>query len=350
MNFFRWLLLPFSILYSLAVRLRNFMYDRGFCHSYKIDIPSIVVGNLSAGGTGKTPHTEMLVKMLRQEYFTAILSRGYGRRTKGFVMADEGMNARDLGDEPFQFHEKFDDVMIAVDGNRERGIKMLLQQIPQPDVILLDDAFQHRKVTGGLNILLTDYNCPFYRDLPLPTGSLRDNKDQKKRANIIIVTKCPPFISASEKTAMIKHIDPGDKQKVVFSSIHYNDPVPLFESAGEASFENAVLVTGIANPKPLLRQLDGKYKKIIHKKFPDHHQFSTGDLRSVLKSYRKIDSKSKCILTTEKDAMRLKDHPKREILAGIPIYYLPIEVHLLNSVKHFEAEIFNFISTFKKAD
>jgi tetraacyldisaccharide 4'-kinase len=334
----------------MAVWVRNKLFDWNLLKSYKVEMPSILIGNLSAGGTGKTPHTEMLVKMLQKDYFTGILSRGYGRKSKGFVMADEDLTVDDLGDEPFQYHEKFDEVMIAVDENRERGIKMLMQQIPQPDVILLDDAFQHRKIQAGLNILLTPFSCPFYKDLPLPTGNLRDNKSQKKRADIIIVTKCPTFLSEEKKLEMTKRIGPKSHQKVLFSSIHYAEPVGLFQELEFESYSECLLITGIANPSPLVKELMPRFDKVVHKKFPDHHSFTGSDINSILRSYKRMSSEQKCIITTEKDAMRLKSHPKRDLFESLPVFYIPIEVHLLNQVKAFEDEVHSFIKDFKTDD
>ncbi|MFZ6051739.1 tetraacyldisaccharide 4'-kinase [Halocola ammonii] len=347
MKVIRWFLLPFAMLYSAAVWVRNKLFDLGVIKSYEAEIPSIVVGNLSAGGTGKTPHTELLVRILHQEYFTAILSRGYGRKTRGFVMADEGLTADDLGDEPFQFHEKFGEVMIAVDENRERGIKMLMKQVPEPDVILLDDAFQHRKVKAGLYILLTSFSCPFYSDLPLPTGNLRDNKSQRKRADIIIVTKCPPFIGEEKKKQITDRIKPLPHQKVLFSSIHYAKPKAVFQNKDFQDFEEAVVVTGIANPAPLLSELEGKFDKIVHKKFPDHHSFTKADIRSITRAFDKLESNRKCIITTEKDAMRLKNHSEKGKLSELPLFYIPIEIQLLDCMKWFEEHIVTFINDFK---
>ena len=347
MKVIRWVLLPFAIIYNVVVWVRNKLYESGVFQSYEVEIPSIVVGNLSAGGTGKTPHTELLARVLHQEFFTAILSRGYGRKTKGFIMADEGLTASDLGDEPYQFHEKFEEVMIAVDEKRERGIKMLMQQIPQPDVILLDDAFQHRKIKAGLYILLTSFSCPYYSDFPLPTGNLRDNKSQSKRADIIIVTKCPPFLSEEKKKRITERINPLPHQQVLFSSIHYASPKSVFGQRDFEDYSEAVVVTGIANPAPFISELEGKFDKIIHKKFPDHHSFTRSDIRSVVKSFDNLKSNNKCILTTEKDAMRLKDHLEKNKLESLPIFYIPIEIQLLGCMKWFEERIISFVKDFR---
>ncbi len=335
MKLLRTILFPFVPLYYLITWFRNKCYDKGWKSSVAYDIPVICVGNLSVGGTGKTPTIEYLVRLLRPTYKIAVLSRGYKRKSKGFVIADENATAASIGDEPFQFYKKFKEIIVAVDANRNRGIEQLIDQ-KKPDVILLDDAFQHRKVKAGLNILLTTYQNLYTSDIVLPTGDLREPRSGSKRAQIIIVTKCPLSLTNNEKERIRNEIAPSEHQRVYFSSIVYadaivgNDTTQRIETLKDERF---TLVTGIANPKPLEDYLNIKGLNFEHLRFKDHHDFTDTDIK-LLKSKQKI-------LTTEKDYVRLS--PKFKGLNTL--FYLPITV-TIDEPKEFEKQLQKFISSF----
>ncbi|WP_317128544.1 tetraacyldisaccharide 4'-kinase [Tamlana fucoidanivorans] len=310
-------MLPFVPIYFLVTWLRNTLYDFGWKPSKSYSVPVVCVGNLSVGGTGKTPMIEYLIRLLKHEYKIATLSRGYKRKTKGFQLADETCTVASIGDEPFQFYNKFkSDVLVAVDANRQNGIEQLQEH--DPDVILLDDAFQHRKVKAGLNILLTTYNAPYFKDILLPTGNLREPRSGAKRAQIIVVTKCPHDLNTLEKKRIIEQIKPEAHQAVFFSSIAYAEQIcSVSESMALHDLKSGfTLVTGIANPTSLIEFLKAKQFNFDHLNFQDHHEFSEVDI--VLLEQKEM------ILTTEKDFMRLKQY---ETLKD-KLYYLPIQVKL----------------------
>ena len=318
MKFLRVILFPIVPIYYVVTWFRNLMYDKGFKASKSYDFPIICVGNLSTGGTGKTPMVEYLIRLLKDNTRLATLSRGYGRLSKGFVLGNETSDALSLGDEPFQFYNKFNnDILVAVDGNRQEGIAKLLEQKPMPDVIILDDAFQHRKVQAGFNVLLSTYDNLYTDDFVLPTGDLREPKNGAKRANIIVVTKCPNNLSNQVKHDIISKIKPLAHQEVFFSVISYGADVMSGEtSVSLKQLPPFKLITGIANASPLVDYLNGNSLKFEHIAFKDHHSFSRTEIDDM--------SKYKCIVTTEKDYMRLKDE---SLLQG-KLFYLPIEVQI----------------------
>ena len=311
----RFLLLPFAILYGLGVRLRHFLYDRGWLSSKRYPFPILCVGNLAVGGTGKTPMVEYLVRLLGQEQ-VAILSRGYRRKTKGFVLADDSATVKTLGDEPYQYHRKFPRATIAVCESRQEGIERLLEN-PHFKYIILDDAFQHRKVQAGTNLLLTSYDKLYTQDFLLPVGSLRDIRSRARKAQIIIVTKCPELTQA-EQEKIIQQLKPLPSQKVYFTTIAYSDRVYSHEDSQALKDFIATpftLVTGIANPTPLVDFLDKQGASFEHLAYSDHHHFSNRELEFLRQKER--------ILTTEKDYVRLE--------GALPtLYYLPIETQFLN--------------------
>jgi len=297
----RKLLFPFSALYGLVVYLRNRFYDWGVFQSKSYNTPIICIGNLSTGGTGKTPMVELLITLLHHKYKVAVLSRGYKRKSKGFVLANKDSSVEDLGDEPFQLFSKFPHVTVAVDADRQNGIAILEQEI-QPNVILLDDAFQHRKVKPGFSILLTSFNRLYTSDWYLPTGNLRDNKKEARRADLIVVTKNPPE-STSDQHAQIKHkLKPHANQDLLFSYLAYDTILkgsgPL-KNITDLYNKEITLVTGIADAKPLEYFLNQNKISFEHLNFKDHHNFTKQDL--------KVISSKPNLLTTEKDYMRLKD-------------------------------------------
>ena len=314
MKIFRFILFPIMPIYYLVTWLRNKLYDLGIKKSVSYDFPVICVGNLSTGGTGKTPMIEYLIHLLKTDYKVATLSRGYKRKTKGFQLADKNANAETIGDEPFQFYSKFrNEILVAVDANRCNGIQNLLNE--NSEVILLDDSYQHRKVKAGFNILLTTYNNPYFNDLVLPTGNLREPKGGANRANIIVITKCPKDLSDNEKSNYIKRIHPERHQHVFFSSIAYSDS--LFSSEETKAIDKIepfTLVTGIANSQPLVDFLRSENLNFEHLNFKDHYDFTEEDISTL--------EKKELIVTTEKDFMRLK---KYESLKG-KLFYLPITV------------------------
>ena len=283
---FRYLLFPFSLLYGGFVWLRNWLFDRNILKSASFNFPIICVGNLATGGTGKTPMTEYLVETLRKEYKTATLSRGYKRKTKGFAIADQNTTAIDIGDEPMQFHQKFPDITVAVGEERLVAIPQLLHQQPETQVIILDDAFQHRSVKAGLNLLLTEYKNLYTRDLMLPAGDLRDVKTSRKRADMIIVTKCKSDLTEFEKNELINEISPLPRQQVYFTEIVYAPPYHLFNAAKKADIgigSDILLLCGIANPKPLMEFLTKHVHSYDMIRYADHHIFTIDDLKEIKK-------------------------------------------------------------------
>ena len=329
MSLLRKILTPFSVLYGEVTSIRNIFYNKGILKSTSFDIPIIVVGNLSVGGTGKTPQVEYLVRLLQEEYKIAILSRGYKRNTKGFKIADTMTTASDIGDEPMQYYTKFNNVIIAVDADRVNGITELSKLKDIPDVILLDDAYQHRRVEAGLNILLTSYGNLYVDDKMLPSGNLREKIEGADRAQIIIVTKCPDELSEQQQFEITKKLKVELHQTVFFSTIKYSQDVigkqTKLPVEKLSSFE-IVLVTGIANTEPLTTFLDKIDSKYHHIKFADHHNFTEKDHLKINEDFLKIKTENPealtMILTTEKDYVRSftgKDN----------FYYLPIETSFI---------------------
>ncbi len=344
---FRYLLFPLSLVYGGIVWLRNWMFDKNIYKPVSFNFPIICVGNIATGGTGKTPMTEYLVRLLRDKYHTATLSRGYKRKTKGFAIADENTTALEIGDEPMQFHNKFPNVTVAVGEERLVAIPHLLQDRPQTEVIILDDAFQHRSVHAGLNIVLTAYNNLYTRDLMLPAGDLRDVRASMNRADIVVVTKCASGITEKEKNSIIKEINPLPRQAVFFTEINYTSPYHLFGNAPANINPDTeiLLVCGIANPRPLKDYLAAKMNTYDMLRYPDHHIFDIDDLADIKKQFEKIKSTNKIILTTEKDAVRLVKFEQE--LKDFPVYVLPIEHRFLfNEGSQFDSKILSFISTF----
>lgn len=331
MKFVRKLLFPISILYGFITALRNFLYNSGFLKSYSFDIPIIAIGNLSVGGTGKTPQTEYLIRLLSSQYKIATLSRGYNRKSKGFIIADNTSNAETLGDEPYQIYKKFPQINVAVDANRKNGIEILLSQTIKPDIILLDDAFQHRKVKAGFYILLTAYDDLFYNDSMLPTGNLREYKCNAKRANIIVITKCPKNLSTTEQEKTKQKINLNIP--IFFSFIDYDDKVYNDNGSKNLSEINTtkLLLTGIAKPEPFFVHLQKQNdEKLV---YPDHHYFTEDDCKEIQKL-----ANNKPIITTEKDYVRLKKQNHWNNL-----YYLPIKSSFVNNSDNFDKLIIDYV-------
>jgi len=346
MKYLRWLLLPFSLLYGLVVIIRNWFYDAGFFKSFKFAKPVISIGNLDVGGAGKSPMTEYLIRLLKNDHKIATLSRGYGRETKGYLELDAEKevplltthpspltNAQQAGDEPSQFHHKFQDITVAVCEKRVQGIKKLL---PDHDLVLLDDAYQHRAVEPGLSILLFDYNRLNEPRLLLPAGNLREPFSGRWRAQVIIVSKCPLQLSDAEKTETVGLIEPLPYQKVFFTSINYQaltEPDGTPASMGIDKDTTVFLLTGIANPKPLLQHLQGKTVHIVHHNYPDHHRFTPKNIAKLAAEFSACQTQKKLVITTEKDAQRLDVSWFSSPLTGtdkLPVFVIPIKVEFLN--------------------
>jgi len=346
---FRILLLPFALLYWLAISIRNWLFDKNISRSSSFALPLICVGNLSVGGTGKSPMVEYLVRLLKDRFRVATLSRGYKRKTKGYALAGALTTALEIGDEPMQFHLKFPEVPVAVGEERIVAIPQLLHDKPDTEAIILDDAFQHRSVRAGLNILLTDSSNLFTRDFYLPTGDLRDLKSSYKRAQVIVVTKCNPDMTADEKQKIISEINPQPGQQVFFTAIGYGQSYHILNrSVGDISENTEVLlVTGIANPRPLENWLEKQSSSYQVSRYSDHHIFTIDDLKDIRKKYEGLTAENKIILTTEKDAVRLVKF-KTEI-AGWPLYVIPVRHHFLfNEGNRFDESVVNYILEFSK--
>ncbi len=315
------------------------MYDTNVLKSTSFDIPTIVVGNLTVGGTGKSPQIEYLIRLLQNTYKIAVLSRGYKRQSKGFVLADSNVTARTIGDEPMQFYKKFKNCMIAVDADRVNGINQLKALKNPPDIILLDDAYQHRKVVGGFNILLTSYANLYVDDIMLPTGDLREKVSGASRAQLIIVTKCPENLTESAQYKIADRLQPEIHQTVFFTKITYaNAIIGAKKIQIDALYEYEVLlVTGIAKTAPLCEFLDSKKVNYQHLKYADHHEFSEKDLSRIETTFSSIDTSKKLILTTEKDYVRTFDSSNKDV------YYLPIETTFLEHQNDFNTLIKNYI-------
>ena len=331
------------------ILLRNKLYDKNILKSASFNFPIICVGNLATGGTGKTPVTEYLIRLLKNDYKTATLSRGYKRKTAGFAIANTNTTALEIGDEPMQFHQKFPDVAVAVGEERIVAIPQLLHERPETQVILLDDAFQHRQVQAGLNIILTDHSNLYTRDFILPAGDLRDVRSSSKRADIIIVTKCKADLSEEDKIAIIAEINPATGQSVYFTTIVYSKPHHLFtkEIIDIEPDCGILLVCGIANPRPLKEHLTKYADSYDMLRYADHHIFHSNDLQEIRQHFKKIRSDKKVVLTTEKDAVRLEKFEKE--LSDFPVYVVPIEHQFLfNEADNFNAEVRAFIKSFNK--
>jgi tetraacyldisaccharide 4'-kinase len=332
----RWydpLLYPFAIFYDGITSIRNRMFETGKKKSISFLIPTIVVGNLNLGGSGKTPMVEFLIKMLLPHLKLATLSRGYGRKTQGFLMANDKLGPLELGDEPFQIFEKFgEEVTVAVGEKRVLAIPEIIYHKPQTELILLDDAFQHRYVKGDYYILLTTFQKPFFTDRILPLGTLRENKSGAKRADLIVVTKCPDHISETDKEFYRKEINKIAGVPVVFAGIEYGDPLPINNQQSEI-LERVILVSGIANDQLFVSEVKKRYEILETITFEDHHRYKEADL---IKISDLVKNHGNCmVLTTEKDAVKLKSEAFYKYLAEIPIFALPIKIKLAEKDKDF---------------
>ena len=344
----RVLLAPLSWLYAIALIVRHKLYDWGILNSRSFDVPTICVGNLALGGTGKTPHTEYLIKLLKDKAKVAVLSRGYGRKSKGFVLAGEDTPYEQIGDEPLQYHLKFNDITVAVDEDRCDGVDKLMTLENPPEVVLLDDAFQHRKIKPGLNILLTEYYNIYKKDMLVPAGKLRDVKCAADRADIIIVTKSPKVLLPYDKRDVIKLIDAKPHQKVFFTNIDFLELKPVNDTARNIKLENMksiYLFCGIANPYPLEDYMKRRFNTLITNYFSDHHYYNEQDIDNILSGYNSVIGKNKIIVTTEKDYMRLTNSSHLDRFENMPLFTIPIEVKFNDSKEEetFKNLILNYV-------
>jgi tetraacyldisaccharide 4'-kinase len=351
------LLYPFSLLYGLITFIRNLLYDYNIIKSHEFPIPVISVGNITAGGTGKTPHVEYLVRLLKDEFNVAVLSRGYKRKTRHFIMAGPDSGVLDIGDEPVQIKQKFPDVHVAVDRKRVNGVQQLMTKIPDLDVILLDDAYQHRRIKPGLSILLIDFNRPITGDRLLPVGRLREKAYGKRRANIILVTKCPDRLKPIDRRLIVKDLSLYAFQHLYFTRLGYMEPVPVFIDASpetsmseiKATRPAILMVAGIANPRIFKRHLRSISTRITEMIFPDHHSFSQRDINQIIQAYNDMQGEERFIFTTEKDAMRLRKFANTDLEIKNRLFYIPIVTEFLNEDhENFNNQILKYVKNNKR--
>jgi tetraacyldisaccharide 4'-kinase len=336
------LLYPVSLLYGLITGFRNFLYDSGILSSTSFPLPIICVGNITVGGTGKTPHTEYLLTLLEKDFKVAVLSRGYKRKTRDFRVASPSSDVSETGDEPLQIFRKFPDVLVAVDQKRVSGVKRIMELAPETDIIILDDGFQHRSITPGLSIMLSDYERPFMRDYMLPFGYLREDKSNMRRADIILITKCAKNLNAIQRRLIVKEVGKAAYQNLFFTSFAYRAPMPVFArlnmeitrlDLARCTGCGIVLVTGIANPKPLKDYLQKFFSEITELTYPDHYSFREKDIDAIALAFYNLNSASKYLITTEKDAVRIREFPNLEEPLRSALYYIPVGIHFLNDDK-----------------
>jgi len=354
------LLFPFSLLYGIIVSVRNFLFDFNILSITEFKIPIISVGNITVGGTGKTPHIEYLITLLKDDYKIATLSRGYKRKSKGYLLADETSTSNLIGDEPMQIKRKFPDILVSVDKKRVNGVKNLLKSEcgNDLDTILLDDAFQHRSIKAGLSILLIDYNRPITRDYIMPYGRLRESANEKDRANIIIVSKSPGSMTPINRRIIVKELDLLPFQSLYFTTLNYGNLEPVFKNDAiniineDWAKENfsILLVTGIANPKPLKEYLETFSDIIEEVRFSDHYSFQTKDLDLIQSQFEKLEGKNKIIITTEKDATRFFDMEICQESIKEHLFYIPLRIKFLNDDKSkFDIQIMNYVRKNKRS-
>ncbi|MGQ9620153.1 MAG: tetraacyldisaccharide 4'-kinase [Bacteroidales bacterium] len=354
------LLYPLSLIYGFITWFKNFLYNTEILTSREFTLPVICVGNITVGGTGKTPHCEYLVNLLKDRFKIALLSRGYRRSTKGFIIANPSSSTEEIGDEPAQIYLKNPDIIVAVDRKRVRGIENILRERPDTEVIILDDGFQHRRLIPGLSILLTDYNRLMINDYLLPYGELRESLRNMHRADIILVTKCPSGLTPIQRRIVVKDMRKAPYQDLYFTSYIYGPLMPVFSGKisgtktsfpeEEAGKTDVLLVTGVANPDPLVEHVGKKFKEVKHLRFRDHYRYTENDIFRIFDSYSSITSTKKIIVTTEKDAVRLK-----ELINIVPpemrksFYYIPVTIHFLNNDNEkFNNLIINYVRKNKR--
>jgi tetraacyldisaccharide 4'-kinase len=345
-------LFPLSLLYGIGVNFRNFLYQTKMIKSVRFDIPTIAIGNLSVGGAGKTPHVEYLIELLQPYLNVATLSRGYKRETQGFLAVEPSHSAKTVGDEPLQYKRKYQDVFVTVSESRAFAVPKIIQQNPDTQLVILDDAFQHRAVTPGLNILLTEFSKPYTQDYLLPFGRLREWRSGAVRAGIIIVTKCPNELSELDRSKLLASLKPLPRQKVFFSYYDYpRAPYYIFNGQQVLNWDNkldVLLVCAIARTDYLVESLQEKVNSVRVMEFADHHFFSNADIGQVHQVFKNIDSKNKVIITTEKDAVRLQLHADYLFEHQLPIFALPAKVAFhFGEGKDFDEGIRDYLMDFR---
>lgn len=351
------LLTPFALLYGLAVWFRNMLFNYQFIKSREFPIPIISVGNITVGGTGKTPMIEYIIELLIKENKVATLSRGYKRKTRDFILANKDSTVVEIGDEPVQIKQKYPDVNVAVDRRRVNGIQQLMEQIKDLDVILLDDAYQHRHVNPGLSILLIDFNRPISQDRLLPAGRLREHAYEKRRANIILITKCPDRLKPIERRLIVKDLKLYPFQHLFFTKLSYGNPVMVFEGHGQipkleeikASKPEILMLTGIVSPRHYKKHLRGISTRITEMIFPDHHAYTEKDILRITQTFEELQSPEKYIFTTEKDAMRLRSYTSIPESFKKSMFYIPVGIEFINEdTENFNIQIKTYVRSNKR--
>ena len=349
MRYCRYLLLPFSLLYGLVVIIRNYFYNSGIFKSTEFELPVIVIGNLEVGGAGKSPMTEFLIKLLKPQYKIATLSRGYGRQTKGFFYADKNSTAKTVGDEPLQFKKKFPDITVAVCEERVAGVEKLQAD---HDLVLLDDAYQHRSLKPGFSILLFDFGKLNEPHFLLPAGNYREPFSGNKRADVIVISKCPSDLSAEKQQEIRKQMLLLPHQNLFFTSIVYQLFKPFFAEEDAVFIDQKstlFVLTGIASPKPLLQHLRKHFEQVMPYNYPDHHPFTSKNISKLVADFAACQTLNKVIITTEKDAQRLQEPALQTLLAGLPVFVLPIGIDFLNgTAPAFQQIIENYVRKYQK--
>jgi len=334
MKFLRIILFPFAILYDLATRFRNYLFNIGYKQSFEFETCVIAVGNLAVGGTGKSPMVEYILRKFSRKFKMTTLSRGYGRKTKGFRLASKADSYLTIGDEPMQFYKKFNEIHVAVGEERSVAIPFILAERPETKIIVLDDAYQHRYVKPNFNILLTSFDKPFYQDFLLPAGRLREARQGAQRADAVVVTKCPKHVDDSLMQKTEKAIRKYTQAPIFFTSIKYLEPMPLFKTS--AFNKNIFLFTGIAHHEQIKQFVQQHYTLVGEMHFSDHHRYQPQDIDKLLVEFNKLSIKDKCLLTTEKDMVKLMSPEIEEKLKAHDIFYLPIETYFLQNGKQFD--------------
>jgi len=355
MKSFLYFLYPLGIIYGLVTEVRNLLYDLRILPSRSFAVPVICVGNLSMGGTGKTPLTEYLVRLLKDLFPTAVLSRGYKRKSRGFLIISKRSNVQYTGDEPLQYIRKFDNITVALDEQRDRGIRLLLEKHPGLRVILLDDAMQHRRVKPGLTILLTDYYHLYPEDHIFPVGTLREFRSGSNRADIILVTKTPKIFSPISRRRILAELNAHAHQRIYFTYIRYGDPLPLSDSQDITEYPQRVnmilLITGIGNDGPLCEHLERKCSELVRIGFRDHHPYTVKDLEMITRRFHDLPTQKKVIVTTEKDVMRLRTPQLSGQWKTLPIFYIPISMEFHGNEKEdFDQQILRYVSENQRND
>jgi len=353
----RIILLPFSLVYGIVIAFRNILFDAGILSSTEFNLPVISVGNISTGGTGKTPHVEYLVELLKDNYKVATLSRGYKRKTRHFILAGTDSTVKEIGDEPVQIKQKYPEVQVAVDRKRVHGIQQLMEKVRDLDVILLDDAYQHRYVNPGLSILLIDFNRPITEDKLLPAGRLREQAYERRRANIILITKCPERLKPIERRLIVKTLKLYPFQHLFFTKLRYKEPVPVFMEENQplnlkeikASKPCILMVTGIVSPRLYKKHLRSISTRITEMTFCDHHIYTDKDILRIIQVFEELQGTDKLIFTTEKDAMKLRSFTTLPEPIKKRMFYVPVGIEFLNEeTRNFNTQIQNYVRSNKR--